>query len=86
MLVLAIVELREDVACNAACQMAVEGVPVRHRLKVATQRIIRERPEAVAIRWARLARQDAEDMTRRTARGKEPSTAPRYGAGGRGLE
>ncbi|GEM_PF-6950642 len=76
MLVLAIVEILEDMACNAACRVAADGVPVRHRLKVATQRIIRERPEAVAIRWARLARQDAEEMTRRTARGKERETMP----------
>jgi hypothetical protein len=68
MIILALLDVDETTACDLACRVAANGVPVRNRLRVATERVLRERPATAQVRWARLARQDREDMERRLSR------------------
>jgi hypothetical protein len=70
MIVLALLKIDESTACDAICQVAAAHVPVPRRLRVAMERVLRGRPDAVRVRWTRLARQDREEMVWRLSRGR----------------
>jgi hypothetical protein len=70
MIVLALLKIDENTACDAICQVAAARVPVPRRLRIAMERVLRGRPDAVRVRWARLARQDREEMVWRLSQGR----------------
>lgn len=72
MIVLALLDLPEDIAADEIFRAVGDDIPVRRRLRHATQRIIATRPTVVRVRFATLARQDREEMERRMRHSGEP--------------
>ena len=58
MYVLCVLNIPESVAADAVFKAVSDGVPVRRRLRHATEHVIRERGRAVQVIYAALARQD----------------------------
>lgn len=69
MLVLALLELEEGAVSKAICQAAGDSVSVRQRLHVSLGTILRNRRDAVQVRWTILSRHDSlhRMMARRRA-------------------
>ena len=65
MVILALLEIAERDAADVIIETVCAGIPVRQRLRRATQRIIATRGDAVAVRFAVLARRDRDEMERR---------------------
>lgn len=59
MVILALLEIPEPHAADAIIETVCGGIPVRQRLRRATQRIIATRRAAVTVRFAVLARPPA---------------------------